>query len=261
MTPFYVITSYQSLLRHHSKLKKGDLILTRLPIRPENFPLLFDLREREVICYPSFLSQILSHSKVAQAEILREFMLPHTRVIRNKGELLQVMQSPPPYEALVTKRDFANCGLGIALWNSLEEVFKFAGTEVLPFPFVLQPFFKDWVDLRVVVLGERYFEAYLRENPRNFRQNLFFGGKARAYELSQEELGFCQRVMQRGGFPVAHLDLAYVEGKGPYLSEINLRGGLKGARISPSYYEELLKELRDDFFKAWQAEHQPFEVL
>lgn len=258
---FYVVTSYQALLKNFSLLKKGDLVLSRIPIRSDNFHLLFDLERRGVIFFPSLLSQILSHSKVAQAEILKNFILPNTYVIRNKTDLLQVMEKGVITGEVITKKDFANCGLGICLWRDLEEVFKFAGTEVLPFPFVLQPFYKNWLDIRVILLGEEYIEAYLRENPRNFRQNLFFGGKAKAYELSEREIDFCKRVMERGEFPYAHLDLTYINGEGPFLSEINLKGGIKGAKIKPEKYEELLQKIREDYFKKWKEKHQPYEIL
>lgn len=261
MPPFYVVTSYQALLKHFHLLKKGDLILTRIPIREDNFHLILDLREREVISYPSFLSQILSHSKVAQAEILKEFMLPHTYVIKNKVRLLEVMENLSPYKGFITKQAFANCGLGVFFWRDIEEIFRSAGTELLPFPFVLQPFFENWRDIRVIILGDVYCEAYLRENPKNFRQNLFFGGEAKPYNLSEKELFFCKAVMERGGFPYAHLDLAYVDGEGPFLSEINLKGGIKGAKIKTDEYERVLKNLKEQFFENWKKTHYPYELL
>ncbi|MGC8871487.1 MAG: ATP-grasp domain-containing protein [Caldimicrobium sp.] len=261
MSNFYVVTSYQALLKNYHLLKKGDLILTRVPIRKDNLHLFFDLREREVLSYPSFLSQILSHSKVAQAEILKDFMPPYTYVVKNKINLLQIMEDPPPYEVFITKRDFANCGLGVSLWRDLEDIFKYAGTEVLPYPFVLQPFFENWKDIRVIILGDLYFEAYLRENFKNFRQNLFFGGKATPYELKEEEISFCKTVIERGGFPYAHLDLAYVGDKGPFLSEINLKGGIKGAKIKVNEYEKILKNLKEKFFESWKETHTPYKIL
>lgn len=261
MTPFYVITTYRSLLKNFLLLKTGDLILTRVPIREENFVLLFDLQVRGVVSFPSFLSQLISASKVAQANILKEFMPPYTYVITQQVNLLEVLQNPPPYEKFITKKDRANCGLGIKLWRDLEEVFNHAGTPTLEFPFVLQPYFEKWEDIRVVLLGEKYVEAYLRENRKNFRQNLFFGGRAIPYFLSSQELAFCKKVMERGAFPYAHLDLAYIEGKGPYLSEINLKGGIKGAQITVETYEEIIKDIESEFFKNWQREHQPFEIL
>lgn len=261
MDPFYIITSYQSLLKHYHKLKEGDLILTRLPLKKEDFTLVIDLMSRGVLSFPSFLSQVLSKSKTAQAEILKEFMLPHTYVIRNKLTLLEVMQNPPPYERFITKKDQANCGLGIHLWRDLEEIFNHAGTPLLEFPFVLQPFFEDWKDLRVILLGDLYWEAYFRENPKNFRQNLFFGGKAVPHEPTPGELSFCKEIMERGAFPYAHLDLAYVSGKGPFLVEINLKGGIKGAKIKPEEYERVIKEIEKNYLDQWKEGHQPFVLL
>lgn len=261
MNPFYVVTTLRGLKNYYSQLKCGDLILTRLPLKREDFPLVIDLLWRGVLAYPSFISQILSKSKTAQAEILSDYMLPYTYVIKNRTSLLQVMEAPPPFKKFVTKKDFANCGLGIFLWNDLEEIFRQAGAPPLEFPFVLQPFYEEWQDIRVVFLGELYLEAYTRENRGNFRQNLFFGGKAKPYELSPEEIAFCQAVMNRGGFPYAHLDLAYVAGNGPYLVEINLKGGIKGAKISVEEYEKTLKALEDRFFQEWKKNHTPYEIV
>lgn len=67
--------------------------------------------------------------------------------------------------------------------------------------------------------------------------------------------------MARGGFPYAHLDLAYVDEKGPYLSEINLKGGIKGASLGSQEYERILKELREKFLKNWKETHKPFQIL
>lgn len=261
MPPFYAIFSYRSLLQNYLKLKAEDLVLTRIPIKEANYSLIFDLQVKGVLSFPSFLSQILSSSKVAQVIVLKNFMPPYTYVITSQISLLEIMQNPPPYDQYVTKKDKANCGLGIYLWNSLEDIFKFAGTSVLEFPFVLQPFYKDWKDIRVILLGERYQEAYIRENKGNFRQNLFFGGKAYSYILNAEELNFCKAIMDRGTFPYAHIDLAYVEGRGPFLSEINLKGGIKGAKISIELYEEIIKSMEKEYFNLWQRDHQPFEIL
>lgn len=261
MQTFYVVTTLRGLKTYYSELKSGDLILTRLPLKKEDFHLIVDLNWRGVISYPSFLSQILSKSKIAQAEILSEFTLPYTYVVKSRTSLLEVMQNPPPFHKFVTKKDFANCGLGIFLWNDLEEIYRQAGAPPLEFPFVLQPFYEDWQDIRVVFLGDLYIEAYMRENKTNFRQNLFFGGKSLPYEMTQEEIAFCRRVLERGGFPFAHLDLAYISGKGPYLVEINLKGGIKGAKISVERYEKILETLKNRFFEEWKKEHQPYQIV
>jgi ribosomal protein S6--L-glutamate ligase len=265
MKPYYIVLSYQAFRKHFNELKEGDLIGIRLPLKKEETGLIIDLLRRKVEAFPSFLSQILSTSKTLQAEILKEFMLPFTFVIRDKNTLLSAMSELSSQRAdsgkFITKDDRANCGLGVRLWNSLEEIFNFAGTSVLPFPFVLQPFYETIKDIRVIVLGDYYIEAYVRENPYNFRKNIFFGGKAKAYELSEKELKFCKKVMERGCFPYAHIDLIYINNEGPYLSEINLKGGIKGAQISVAKYEEIINRITQEFFKKWEEKYHPVVYL
>jgi len=261
MRAYYVIKSYSSFWKHYHELRSGDLILTRLPLKKGDYPLLLDLTERGVLSYPSFLAQLLSQSKCLQAEILKEFMPPQTKVIRGKVDLLNYMQETSYEGKVIVKKDRANCGLGVHLFQSLEEVFNLAGTQVLEFPFVIQPFFPKWMDIRVIIFEGLYAEAYIRENSSNFRQNLFFGGKSKTYKLSSEELEFCYRIMKRGKFSQAHLDLAYIEGEGPFLSEINLKGGIKGAQITQAEYEKLSLELERKYFEDWAKDHSPYVFL
>jgi len=252
MRPAWVILSNRALRAHFQDLGPGDLLLVPLSIKRGEEGLFLDLAVRGVEAFPSLLSQALSRSKCLQAAILKEFMPPHTVVVYDRHELLRTVSL---YERLgggevVTKEDRANCGLGIHFWSSVEEVYNHAGREPLTYPFVLQPRFRQFRDIRVIVLGD-YMEAYLRENPHGFRNNLYFGAQARPYELSPAEKDFCRRAMARGRFPYAHLDLVYTESGGPYLSEINLRGGLKGARLSREEYEKRLSALRESFLKEW----------
>jgi ribosomal protein S6--L-glutamate ligase len=44
--------------------------------------------------------------------------------------------------------------------------------------------------------------------------------------------------MARGRFPYAHIDLMILEDNSFYLGEINLRGGIRGAKITPAQYRE-----------------------
>ncbi len=265
--PPYIIQSFSAFKRHFHEFRAGDLINTRIPFKPwENF-IFLDLEKRGVVGFPSFLSQVLSSSKCAQAILLKEFMPPFTFVIKSQVDLLEAIsffsknKEARGFKEFITKKDFANSGLGIKKWTSLEEVFNFAGSEILPYPFVLQPFFENWRDFRVIILGERYVEAYQRKNPLNFRQNLFFGGESRPYELKSHEIEFCKKVMKRGEFPYAHIDMIYLGEEGPYLSEINLKGGIKGAQISPSEYDGIIREIHEEFLRAWREKHPYAQVV
>jgi len=138
--------------------------------------------------------------------------------------------------------------MGINLWNSLEEVFNQAGLGTLPFPFVVQPFYENCRDIRVVVLGD-YREAYWRDNPDNFRNNLHFGGKSSPAELDTGQLALCRRVMARGDFPYAHIDLLVTASGESHLAEINLRGGIRGAVISPAEYQQRIDAIHRRFLE------------
>ncbi|WP_051920786.1 ATP-grasp domain-containing protein [Thermodesulfobacterium hydrogeniphilum] len=265
MRAYYIILSYQAFRKHFNDLKEGDLIGIRLPLKKEEIGLIVDLINRKVEAFPPFLAQLLSGSKTLQAEILKEFMLPFTFVIRDLKTMLSAIslfsQLEGSFSKFITKDDKANCGLGVRLWNSLEDIFNVAGSQVLPFPFVLQPFYENIRDIRVIILGDYYIEAYERINPTNFRKNIFFGGTSQIYNLSEEEINFCKAVMKRGQFPYAHLDLIYINGEGPYLSEINLKGGIKGAQINTQEYEKIIYKITQDFFKTWEERYNPVIYL
>ena len=65
----------------------------------------------------------------------------------------------------------------------------------------------------------------------------------------------CREIMARGGFPYAHLDFLLAEDGQTHLSEINLRGGIRGAAISPDQYRRRIEELHRKF-----AEDQGFSM-
>ena len=49
--------------------------------------------------------------------------------------------------------------------------------------------------------------------------------------------------MERGRFSYAHLDLMLTRGGEYWLTEINLRGGLKGAKISGEVYRQKIETI------------------
>ena len=231
-----IVTSNSQLKENFNTLKSGDLVACLLRDSESLEHLIIDLLERGVVIFPSARSQIATRSKCFQVRLFGKWMVPYTQVISSKKDLVLAIKT---YEEIgigpvITKLDRGDCGLGINKWSNIEELFNAINfTNSPPFPFVLQPFEEDALDIRVVWLGEKYIEAYTRKNPYSFRNNMHFGGENSPYELGDEEKSLCKRVMETGGFPFAHIDLLRVMGKDMvYLSEISLFGGLKGARIS-----------------------------
>lgn len=222
----------------------------RVRVKPREEFILSDLESRGVTLFPSGISQQISRSKVHQARLLDEYMLPHTQVIFDQHDLMQAVNTYTlqGISKVITKDDCKNGGMGIHLWQTVEDVFNQATLSVLPYPFVLQPFLADCRDIRVLKFGD-YSENYERFNPSNFRNNLHCGGEPTPCELTEEQERICSEVMARGNFPYAHIDLMIAPDGSTYLAEINLRGGLRGAKIAAPEYTKMLDRIHQNFRK------------
>ena len=253
MPPRRLIRTIIEFRRHYRSLRPGDAVLGPLPWRAGEEAKLLDLVDRGVAFFPSALAQMLARSKVAQAEVLGEFMVPGTFVAYSLPDLARHLEEIHALGGgqLVTKRDQAHLGLGVSLWPSLEALYSLGGLQGLPYPLVVQPFLAGGRDLRVVVLGD-YAEAYERQNPYSFRKNLFQGGSSRPAPLTPELLAFCRQVMARGRFPYAIMDLLASASGEFFLGEISLKGGLTGARLSQAEFRERVKGLEEDFRQQWE---------
>jgi ribosomal protein S6--L-glutamate ligase len=234
-----IITDNRSLLTHYLELKKGDIVIGRIRLRPMEEHVLLDLSRRGIIGIPSFISQLCSRSKAMQARLCGWAMIPGTAVIYTIHDLLEAVNqfTGEGVGDVVVKLDGRNAGLGIFRYRSIEDVYTQSALDHLPYPFVVQPFVDNCRDLRVIVLDD-YWEAYERYNPDNFRNNLHCGGTAKPVRLTAEQRELCSRIMRSSDFCYAHLDLLVTaEGKS-FLGEINLRGGLHGAAITPEEYRQ-----------------------
>ncbi len=239
-----IIRDNKTLATCYQQLKKNDIICGRICLKPGEEHLLLDLLARGIHLIPSALSQLASRSKTFQARIFSDFMLPGTLPIYDNHALLRasLLYQEQQYTKVILKSDRKNAGLGIYVFNDIEELNNRIRDGSFPFPFVIQPFQVDYRDIRVIMLGD-YLEAYERVNPGNFKKNLHCGGKSIPYVLGDQQRLLCDQVMHRGEFPYAHLDLMLTtEGKS-LLAEINLRGGLRGAKICGREYQSRLDHL------------------
>jgi glutathione synthase/RimK-type ligase-like ATP-grasp enzyme len=236
-----IVRGLRELKTAFDQLGPKDIYIGSITAKHLEMPMMIDLLERGVTCLPFCLSQTLSRSKINQALILKEWMAPLTCVITRRIELLNTVSlyNKNGVGKVVTKEDQKHCGHGVRLWDNIENLYSILGLEENSYPFVLQPLLTNFTDVRAIIAGD-YTEAYTRENPYNFRCNLAAGGKSIPYTLTQEQIHFFQKIMARGKFPYAHIDLMIFENNISYLSEIALNGGLKGAVID--HYELELKK-------------------
>ncbi len=245
-----IISSISDFRTFYARLQAGDLVLGLMPLKSGEEIKLVDLRDRGVGVFPEVLAQLLSRSKAAQAEVLGEFMVPGTRVAYGRADLAACLSDPGLQGEIVCKADRDHLGLGVSRWPRLESLVSLAAIQPLPYPLVLQPFVEGARDFRAIVVGD-YTEAYERVNLHSFRKNLFQGGSSRPLALSSEQLDFCRRVMARGRFPYAVMDLLMTPEGQLFLSEINLKGGLKGSRLGQTGFREQVRRLEEEFARKW----------
>lgn len=243
-----IITDNATFFSTYPQLRNGDLICCRLRLRPGEEHLLVDLAERGIEAFPSFRAQWCCRSKVFQTRLFSWAMVPHTTAVYTINDLLETVAHYERAELapVVVKLEGKNGGLGVLRYPSIEEIYSQSALGQLRFPFVVQPLIRGAVDIRVLILDD-YVEAYRRSNDRCFRQNLHCGGAATPFVLRSEQIELCRRIMEQGGFPYAHLDLLEVDGTTTYFSEINLRGGLRGARIGNADYLRRLAAIHQHF--------------
>ncbi|MGD8284801.1 MAG: hypothetical protein PVG70_12315 [Desulfobacterales bacterium] len=242
-----IIKSNRELKSHYDRLDAGDICMGTVSSKYLKKTVLLDLLERGVTCLPSALSQVLNSSKVAQAFILNQWMLPQTEVINRRMELIDAISRYNSHGigTVITKQDHLHCGHGVRRWEDIEVLYNHIGLAETSYPFVLQPYVESFKDIRVIIV-DTYIESYIRQNPYNFRMNISVGSKSHPYSLEPEQEQFCRSAMQRGKFPFAHLDVLMMESGEVFLSEISLNGGTKGARIGRNELNQKKQTLLED---------------
>ncbi len=238
------IRTNRELKERYDELKAGDCFIGMLGFKNLRRRVFIDLVERGIQFFPSALSQTLAGSKIAQALVFRPWMVPHTLIITRRVDLMHAINTYDEHGIgpVVTKEDSRHCGFGVHRWDNIEAVYNQASFHTIFYPFIIQPFLENYTDVRVVIAGN-YCDAYIRENPHNFRMNLAAGGTSRPYELGKDQVSFCHKIMERGKFPYAHIDLLVTADGYSYLSEIALNGGLKGARIEREDLDAMKRDI------------------
>jgi ribosomal protein S6--L-glutamate ligase len=234
-----VIRSNKELHETFHSLRKDDVVCCRIATKIGEEPILTTLLERGIHLIPSGTSQLASRSKVFQTRLFGDLMIDGTRAIHHRQDLEAVCELLNNIDrgAWVCKEDRKDAGLGIHLLDSAAALRGLLGKRVLSYPFVVQPYLTPVKDVRVIILDD-HTEAYQRLNPGHWKQNLRSGASARACQLSKEQLALCKAVMKRGKFPYAHIDLLEDATGKNWLLEVNLRGGLKGAKLNGREYAE-----------------------
>ncbi len=247
-----IIRTNRELRERYDEVEAGDCFIGMLSFKHLRHRVYIDLLERGVQFFPSALSQTLGRSKAAQALAFRHWMVPHTLIITRRVDLMYAISTYTQHGIgpVVTKEDRMNCGFGVHRWDNVEAAYNQASFGTILYPFVIQPFVENYVDVRVIMAGD-YYEAYTRQNKHNFRMNLSVGGTSTRYDCNKDQLALCRTVMERGKFPYAHIDLLVTGDGHNYVSEIALNGGMKGARIKREDLDAMKADILEKAAESW----------
>jgi ribosomal protein S6--L-glutamate ligase len=246
-----IIRSNRELKSHYDQLQSGDVFVGSLASKYLKQSMLVDLLERGIHCLPSALSQVLNSSKIAQAHILNSWMIPHTKVICRRKELMDAIGEYGKLNIgpVVTKQNHLHCGHGVRRWDTTEALYNYLAFAESSYPFILQPYVENYTDVRVIIVGD-YLESYVRQNPYNFRSNIAAGGKSFPFTLATEGKHLCRQVMKRGKFPYAHIDLFVMNDGAHYLCEIALNGGIRGAGIKRKELDQKKRKVLENLINS-----------
>ena len=243
-----IYNRFSDLIRNYHSLAPGDVFAGQVPSSHLKPVILADLAARGVRLVPPPVAQLLNGSKAAQAMVLSPWMLPNTIAVSRRKELVDALSvyHRLGIETAVTKSEGLHCGHGVRKWADLETLYSCLGLDKSAYPFVLQPYVGEFLDVRVILV-EEFCEAYTRTNPANFRQNLSGGGSSTHYTLSAEQIDFCRQILHRSQMPFAHIDLMVCGDNAIYLSEVRLNGGIHGAQVSRQTLDRLKQARLDSF--------------
>ena len=248
-----IIRSNRELKLQYGQLQTGDVFVGSLSSKHLKQTMLIDLLERGIVCLPSALSQILNSSKFAQTFILNRWMLPNTAVIHRRKDLMDAISSYGKQNIgpVITKQDHMHCGHGVRRWENIEILYNYLAFSESSYPLVLQPYAENFNAVRVIIIGD-YIEAYVRQNPHNFRGNIAAGGNSHSFSLGTDGKHICHEVMNRGRFPYAHIDLLVMGSGECYLSEIALNGGTRSEKIMRRELDQKKQQVLEDLIEQKQ---------
>lgn len=229
-----------------AKCKKGDKVSCTVS-HPGFLGIFHEIESRGALLFPPLIAQSLSLSKIHQALLYVDHMVPDTEVVFKKFHLQRVLRKYAKENILksVVKEDRGSMGLGNHPCWSLNELARTI-THVTKPPAVVQPMLENFREFRLLIFGETIVAKEKINSDKIFWKNRIYGGITKRITPSKQMVAFGKEMMKLGKFPWAYIDLL-VANDDIFLSEVTLSGSNAGLK------EYNLNRLKRNMTEEWLA--------
>ena len=153
---------------------------------------------------------------------------------------------------VVVKESFGSMGKGVFKADNFAEL-KDLAEKLKMKPHVYQKFigFRQGTDVRMIVIGGKYFCSMIRENPRDFRSNVALGGKGKAFIPDGEFIAAAEKCARVLKLDYCGVDLLFGENGKPYVCEVNSNAfiteieRITGKNVARAYAEHIVKTVKN----------------
>ena len=152
---------------------------------------------------------------------------------------------------LIVKTSYGSLGNGVFKAEDMTELSRVA-EQLKCMPHLFQRYIASSYgrDIRVIVIGGKYFGAIERRSKGDFRSNLEMGGTAVAIEPPRHVTDMCERIAEIMGLDYCGIDILYGEEEGSYyVCEVNSNAffcgfeAATGKNVARRYCEHMLAEI------------------
>lgn len=165
-----------------------------------------------------------------------------------KEETLDIIEKSLSYP-LIAKESYGSLGKGVYKVDNREEL-RIVANKLKCHPHLFQRFVKSSIgkDIRVIVIGGKYFTSMVRESDADFRSNLELGGHGTSYAADKDLIDLCERVSGIIGLDYCGIDVLFGE-NGYLICEVNSNaffGGIEsvtGLNVGEAYAKYIYHEI------------------
>lgn len=167
-----------------------------------------------------------------------------------EGDFLDKVEQELGYP-LVGKTNFGSLGAGVKLISSRKELYAFEKENICVAHFYQKFIGRGGEDVRVIVIGGKYFCAMRRYNRNDFRSNIELGGKGAKYSADEKLIKLCEKTASVLNLDYCGIDVIYDKDGTPYICEVNSNAFFAaaervcGANVAKRYAEHIIKSVAE----------------